>query len=134
MKNLKDQFDDIRKEFSKEVYDDIEKVGDEASDYTLDLVKKRSPRDEHRKAHRVGKRRYASGWVKKKENSRFNIGRYIIHNPSNYRLTHLLENGHVIKNQYGTYGRTRAFPHVRVSEADGIEYYDKKLKEKLSRS
>lgn len=42
------------------------------------------------------------------------IGEYgVVYNKEHYRLTHLLENGHIIKNAYGTYGRTAPRPHVK---------------------
>ena len=36
----------------------------------------------------------------------------IVHNRTDYQLTHLLENGHVIRNKKGEYGRTRPIKHI----------------------
>ena len=62
-------------------------------------------------------KRYPLGWtIKRKMPTKGkNKGRKtaIVYNRDHYRLTHLLENGHVIKNGTGrTYGRTRSFEHI----------------------
>lgn len=55
-----------------------------------------------------------------------------IHNKTYYRLTHLLENGHVIKNGTGrTYGNTRAFPHIQAVDKKSVELLDKKIREAI---
>ena len=51
---------------------------------------------------------YASGWTVKKQDE----DTYIVHNRTKPGLTHLLENGHVSRNQYGTYGRVPAYKHI----------------------
>lgn len=59
---------------------------------------------------------YAKTWAIKKQNM-FNGDVYlIVHNTKHYQLTHLLENGHVIKNGRGTYGRVRAIKHIKPAE------------------
>lgn len=51
--------------------------------------------------------------------------------PPNYRLTHLLENGHDIVNGNGNViGRARAFPHITY----GNEYARKRYQELLERT
>ena len=55
-----------------------------------------------------------------------------VHNVDDYRLTHLLENGHVIKNGTGrTYGRTREFPHIITVEQKAVEELEKKIREAI---
>ena len=55
---------------------------------------------------------YARGWkVGKRRGSD-----YIVHNATDYQLTHLLENGHVIRNKKGTYGRAPAHKHIKPVE------------------
>ena len=73
-----------------------------------------------------GRGDYAKGWRVKKE------GRTItVHNATEYRLTHLLENGHVIRNQYGTYGRTRATPHIKPVEQWAQQEVEKTIKKEI---
>ena len=55
---------------------------------------------------------YARGWSLKKVKSRANVMDVIVHNRTDYQLTHLLENGHVIRNKKGEYGRTRPIKHI----------------------
>lgn len=52
---------------------------------------------------------YAKGW---KVGTRRGSD-YIVHNATDYQLTHLLENGHVIRNKKGTYGRAPAHKHIK---------------------
>lgn len=59
-----------------------------------------------------GKGDYANSWVWKMQDDK--IGEYgVVYNKEHYRLTHLLENGHLIKNAYGSYGRTAPRPHIK---------------------
>ena len=55
---------------------------------------------------------YARGWTLKKVKSRASVTDVIVHNRTDYQLTHLLENGHVIRNKKGEYGRTRPIKHI----------------------
>lgn len=69
---------------------------------------------------------YAAGWTVSVKN-----GSYIVHNATEYRLTHLLENGHVSRNQFGTYGRVRARKHIRPVEQWAIKEFQRKIEEGL---
>ena len=52
---------------------------------------------------------YSRGWRLKIER----WGSYIIHNSTNYQLTHLLENGHIVVNAKGDTGkRAEAHKHI----------------------
>lgn len=46
-------------------------------------------------------------------------------------LPHLLEFGHVVKNQYGVYGVTAARPHWAPAEEAANEELEKQIKEKI---
>ena len=59
---------------------------------------------------------YARGWTVKRERARGGLSDFIVHNSKHYQLTHLLENGHVIRNKKGTYGRTHGIKHIAPVE------------------
>ena len=52
---------------------------------------------------------YARGWSVKKDSQ----GGQIVYNKSKPYLTQLLENGHVIRNKKGEYGRAPAHVHIK---------------------
>lgn len=136
-KSLLDQYEDLLKVYKKEVEDVIEDCGKETSDYTLKLVKERSPftpakmRDPWRK----GKTHYRAGWKIHYENIGGLIGRFEIYNSKEPTLTHLLENGHAVAPgwQYRFGKRVEAKPHIKVSEEDGAEFYHRILVDKLKK-
>lgn len=103
MENILDQYD---KEVKKVTDESIEKVSKEA----VRKLKNTSPKGT---PHR---RRYAEGWRKKKTKGRNGIDEVTVHNATNYQLTHLLENGHIIRNAKGTYGRTNGIKHIAPVE------------------
>ena len=72
---------------------------------------------------RTGK--YAKSWGVTREDSSFGENaKYIIHNKKHYRVAHLLEHGHVMANGK----RTKAIPHIKPVEEQGIREYEKKFK------
>jgi len=60
---------------------------------------------------------YAAGWSTKALDS----DTYVVYNKAKPGLTHLLENGHVIRNKYGTYGRAPAFKHIKPAADNAQE-------------
>ena len=62
---------------------------------------------------------YKDGWAIKKVSAHG----VVIHNKTRPRLTHLLEKGHVGKNQAGTWGRVKAFPHIGPAEQEGVREF-----------
>lgn len=60
-----------------------------------------------------GNGEYANNWIFKIVKKKNKKDEGVVYNKDTYRLSHLLENGHIIKNQYGTYGRTQPKPHIK---------------------
>lgn len=77
---------------------------------------------------------YPKGWTVQNTKRK---GRTIaeVHNKEHYRLTHLLENGHVIKNGTGrTYGNTRKFEHIKPVEEKAVKELEKKIMEAIEKA
>lgn len=80
-------------EHAYEVDDDVVEAAGEAGKKAAEQLKAKS-------AHRTGK--YAKGWVAEMDASETGI-EVVVHNKKMPQLTHLLEKGHAIANQHGTY-------------------------------
>lgn len=68
--------------------------------------------------------KYAKSWRTRKTAESGSSVSYVVHaNKDGYRLAHLLEFGHALRNG----GRSRAFPHIKPAEESG----KKKLEERI---
>lgn len=57
--------------------------------------------------------KYADSWTAEKVAKGRIYTKWVVHNVEHYRLTHLLENGHVSRNGTGrTFGRVQEYPHI----------------------
>jgi len=106
-------YDVLTTDMQKEV---IEKTAER----TVKVLNKTSPRGRRRNKY------YAITWDKKKDPNIRGVWRYsmVVYNENNYRLTHLLEYGHVTRS--GT--RTKQQPHIASAEQVAYdEIYDRVL-------
>ncbi len=103
----------ILQEYTEEVTEGMEKAKDDVADEAVETLKATSPVGKRKR-----RRRYKHGWRKKTIKTA-----RIIHNSTDYQLTHLLEKGHALVNG----GRTRAFPHIGQVEDKVIVGYEKQL-------
>lgn len=97
------QLSKILDEYDEHVQDVTNSVFKTAARTAANDLKNSSPR-------RTGG--YASGWSVKNLDRHGKIANLIVHNSTHYQLTHLLENGHVVRNKKGTYGRAPARKHI----------------------
>lgn len=94
--------------YNKRVRDRVKDIVDDVSTELAESVKRDSP---------VGsrtKKKYRNGWTATTAFENANTKRVVVHNKTNYQLTHLLEHGHDMGNKRG---RARAFVHVQPNNA-----------------
>lgn len=113
---------EMLKEYGDEALDVQERVAQEvAEDGAKELKATRAtPND----------RKYHGSWGVTVQKARLGVTA-VIHNKKYYRLTHLLEKGHVLRRGGRQIGTVRAFPHIAPVEQKVIAEYEKKLKEEL---
>lgn len=58
----------------------------------------------------------------------------VVYSEKHYRLTHLLEKGHVIRNKYGTYGRASAIKHIAPAAEEAEEKWLSVFEKEMGRA
>lgn len=87
-----------------------EQISEVVSDAMVDIGKEAVTKLKSTSPKKSGE--YARGWrIKKTRANRRNID-VTVYNIKKPSLTHLLENGHVIRNKYGTFGRVGGRKHI----------------------
>lgn len=97
------QMSKILDEYSSELDRRTDEAIQRVAGQTVSLLKQTSPRK---------KGGYAKSWTLKRSSQ----GRAIVYNKKG-SLTHLLERGHISKNQHGSYGRVAARTHIKPAES-----------------
>lgn len=119
VKGVAQQLEGILDEFADRLDANTDEIMSETAKDCAQDLRETSPKGKGKTSGQ-----YAWSWTVKK-----NRHQYIVHNKDHYRLTHLLNNGHVIKNQYGTYGRVLGDGHIRRAEQRAIEALFRRLNE-----
>ena len=120
--DLEDEIKKILDEYEEDVEETVDQTAMAVAKIGAQKLKSSSPKNQ-------GK--YAKSWNWKKIGAPLGHAQYTVYNAKHYRLTHLLENGHLIRNQNGTYGRTKAIPHIKPVELIVQDEFFNKLKQKL---
>ena len=126
--NLEASINEVLQEYGEKVYDVLKDAVDEVSDEAVQKLQSVSSFAPG--GHPSGE--YSKSW--KKENVR--VGRLavkrVVHNEEHYRLTHLLEKGHVTRNGTGRTCRpTPAYPHIAPVNDWANEELPRRVKGKL---
>lgn len=116
------QMERILDSYSREVQEATNKAIDSVAKESASKLRNTSPR-------KTGD--YAKGWKVKKERGKDGLQTVTVHNKTNYQLTHLLENGHVVRNKKGTYGRTRPIKHIAPVEEWAVDELHREIEERL---
>lgn len=111
---MKELMDEVNKDVERSAKINIQRVAKES----VQKLKNTSPR-------KTGS--YASGWGTKKQGEMD----VVVHNRTDYQLTHLLENGHVIRNKKGTYGRTHGIKHIAPVEEWAVDELPRRIMEDI---
>lgn len=101
-------------DYASSITDGVKKDVDEVGKECLKQVKAASP---------VLYGDYKKGWRKKKTFETDRMLGITIYNQTNYQLTHLLENGHALRNG----GRFEGKPHIRPAEEAAAESLGRKI-------
>ena len=126
--NLVAELNLMLQEYAQDVQDAVDEAAKEAAELTARKLKESSPK----RTKGRGKGKYARGWKVKKRYSSHLVS-YVVYNGTSPGLTHVLENGHVARNQYGTFGRVRAIPHIGPAAEAGIQRFELATKSRLRR-
>lgn len=130
-KDLTSQMKEIVDEYTVEVAEALETSVNTVKKQVIRKLKDTSPR-------RPGHGEYARSWTSRKEGKRAR-GTFLggvnvtVYNREHYRLTHLLEHGHVVRNKKGTYDRAPAYPHIGPAEELAIEELPKEFEKELNK-
>lgn len=122
-KTVKEQLDAVLKDYMERQDDRIYKCIGQAAKLAKRQVIANAPGDE-----------YKQGWTVR-TSKRGVLITSIVYNKDKPGLTHLLEHSHVIKNQFGTYGRTSPghgqIEHIGPAEEEAEAYLLARLLEEL---
>ena len=116
-KSVSIQMQKILDEYDDKVNRVLENAANTAADESAQKLQNTSPR-------KSGE--YASGWTVEKKGK----GDTIVYNKEGWK-TMLRENGHVIRNKKGTYGRTPGKKHIKPVETWANKEFQQKIERGL---
>lgn len=121
--SVQEQLAEILEGYDKEVREAVEKDIEKVASETAKTLRQTSAKSPH-----GGE--YAKNWSVRKDRQTKTT---TVYNKKTYRLTHLLENGHVIRNQYGTYGRKEGDGKIKDAEQAAIKELVQKVEEDIGK-
>ena len=122
MQEIEKQLTIIFSEYTKEVNEISNDVMKKAARDVAKTLKSTSPKDEGD---------YARNWSMKTEKLAAGSSAFLVYNKDYGWKTHLLENGHVIKNKKGDFGRAPAHPHIGPARDKAEQKIIAELEKKL---
>lgn len=110
----------VVREYTDDVIEGINRAGERLAKEGLQQLRRSGPKH-------TGE--YVKGWQVKREAVPGKITRFVIHNPKHYRLTHLLEHGHIKRGG----GRVAPRPHIEPVETQLATAYLQAVEEVVKR-
>lgn len=99
-------------EYTEEVAETTRKIAMETSERTVKKLRENSPKSK-------GGGTYAKNWTRASETD----GVVVYNRAPTYRLTHLLEKGHQLKQGGRKVGASPAYPHIEKIEQESVKEY-----------
>lgn len=116
---------DIEKELERYFKEYSSEIKDRVNEKTVQVAKKAADNlKKHRSTYRIRSGDYNKSWMVTQNSNALGNRTAVIHNKKHYRLTHLLENGHVKRNGKG---RTREFKHIAPEEERAVLEFEKEV-------
>ena len=122
-KSFETQINDLLDDFYQLVRDEYEGAAKDVADECVVRLKNVKWKT------KTGKN-YSQTWRVKKRR----WGAYTVHNSKNYQLTHLLENGHIVVNKKGTYGRAPAYKHIEPVYEWAQDEIEREIRQRIERA
>ena len=118
---------DLNKELQNIIKDYTKTLAGNVDESALKIIKElvKDIQDNARSQGLSRRPRYIKGWTYKKVGDIF-----IVHNKTDYQLTHLLEKGHVKRGG----GRVPAYAHIRPAELAAIKKFEQAIRKAAERS
>ena len=120
--NLEEELGRILDEYMDDVEETASKVINQVAREAAQKLKDASPYDKKNNG-----KHYRDGW-KVKKGKKLDA---VVYNATKPWLTHLLENGHVVRNQYGTYDPYEGKKHIAPVKEWAEEEVVKRIEEAL---
>lgn len=126
--NLAAAISEVLKEYGDECYEVLSESVKETADEAMNKLRS----VDHFAPDGNPSGDYSKDWVVDEYPTSRLKASVVVHNEGHYRLTHLLENGHVSRNGTGrTFGKVPAYPHIGPINAWAQQELPRKVKEKL---
>ena len=116
-------------DYGEQMKKKVQKVGRECANNCCKEIKETA-------AAKLSKGRsgdYERGWKVKTEKEDATGYGFVVYNKDHPGLTHLLEKGHVERNQAGTWGRVPAYPHIEEPGDKWAHEYEERVVEEINK-
>ena len=130
MANLHITSDELVKAVQDALNDYADDIKDGMKDIALKLGKEGAEELKHNGTFKDRTGNYRKNWTYKDQSTDKKVDVVIHNNKPTYRLTHLLENGHYIRD---TGKRTKSYEHIYPVDTRVVREYEKEVKEMIKR-